>query len=83
MGGGASGASGGLLHPYSPKAKVLWRGGECWKECLKLLTVAEGAVQAKGLSLDASSFNFDEPIVLRRGILRPATTEKNAEILKE
>lgn len=83
MGGGASGASGGLLHPYSPKAKVLWRGGECWKECLKLLRVAEGAVQAKGLSLDASSFNFDEPIVLRRGILRPATTEKNAEILKE
>ncbi|XP_020259130.1 uncharacterized protein LOC109835575 [Asparagus officinalis] len=25
IGGGASGASGGLLHPYSPKAKVLWR----------------------------------------------------------
>lgn len=83
--GGASGASGGLLHPYSPKAKVLWRGAECWKECLKLLTVAESAVQARVSENIAhvSSCDSDGPIVLRRGILKPATAEKNVEILKE
>lgn len=85
IGGGASGASGGLLHPYSPKAKVLWRGAECWKECLELLTVAENAAQTKipeNIAHD-SSCGSEGPIVLRRGILRPATSEKNVEILKE
>ncbi|XP_062113540.1 uncharacterized protein LOC133824613 [Humulus lupulus] len=43
IGGGAFGISGGLLHPYSPKAKLLWRGAECWNECLKLLGIAEAA----------------------------------------
>lgn len=47
IGGGASGVSGGLLHPYSPKAKLLWQGEECWKECLKLLSVAEAAAGYK------------------------------------
>uniref|UniRef100_A0A0E0L8L3 FAD dependent oxidoreductase domain-containing protein n=1 Tax=Oryza punctata TaxID=4537 RepID=A0A0E0L8L3_ORYPU len=36
IGGGASGVSGGLLHPYSPKVKLLWRGAEFWKECVDL-----------------------------------------------
>ncbi|XP_078443882.1 FAD-dependent oxidoreductase family protein [Wolffia australiana] len=71
IGGGASGVAGGLIHPYSPKGKLLWRGPEFWKECLKLLSVAEKE-------------NSDEDqIVWRRGIIRPATTPKNAEILKE
>ena len=43
IGGGASGVSGGLLHPYSPKAKLLWRAAECWDEALRLLSVAEAA----------------------------------------
>ncbi|XP_073010077.1 uncharacterized protein [Typha latifolia] len=85
VGGGASGASGGLLHPYSPKAKLLWRGAECWKECLQLLTIAEQVTEATGPSriIEDSTFNFDKTIVWRRGILRPATSEKNAEILME
>ena len=57
IGGGASGVSGGLLHPYSPKAKLLWRAAECWDEALRLLNVAEAAVP------DAA------PIVRRRLVL--------------
>ncbi|KAF6147410.1 hypothetical protein GIB67_016767 [Kingdonia uniflora] len=71
IGGGASGVSGGLIHPYSPKGKLLWRGGECWQECLKLLDIAEKATSQ------------DELLVWRRGIFRPATTMKNVDILKE
>ncbi|KAF8389176.1 hypothetical protein HHK36_025869 [Tetracentron sinense] len=85
IGGGASGVSGGLLHPYSPKAKLLWRGTECWKECLKLLSIAEGTVgsmEADRVARDLDQ-DFDELIVWRRGILRPATTLKNVDILNE
>ncbi|XP_075675203.1 uncharacterized protein LOC142643147 isoform X3 [Castanea sativa] len=56
IGGGASGVSGGLLHPYSPKGKLLWRGAECWNECLKLLSIAEAAAPQ----------NFNGSIVRRR-----------------
>ncbi|KAL6221582.1 hypothetical protein ACLB2K_004978 [Fragaria x ananassa] len=71
IGGGASGVSGGLLHPYSPKAKLLWRAAECWDEALRLLNVAEAAVP------DAA------PIVRRRGILRPALSMKNMMVVKD
>lgn len=47
IGGGASGVSGGLLHPYSPKVKLLWEGAQCWKESMKLLRVAEEASVSK------------------------------------
>lgn len=57
IGGGASGVSGGLLHPYSPKAKLLWRAAECWDEALRLLTVAEAALPPN---------SDDAPIVRRR-----------------
>ncbi|XP_050214334.1 uncharacterized protein LOC126665552 isoform X3 [Mercurialis annua] len=83
IGGGASGVSGGLLHPYSPKAKLLWRGAECWNECLKLLSIAEKAA----LPIDSisefgdSCHGFNNFIVRRRGILRPATSMKNLNVL--
>ncbi|XP_062010546.1 uncharacterized protein LOC133726922 isoform X1 [Rosa rugosa] len=74
IGGGASGVSGGLLHPYSPKAKLLWRAAECWDEALRLLTVAEAALPPN---------SDDAPIVRRRGILRPALSMKNMMVLKD
>ncbi|KAK8918837.1 hypothetical protein KSP39_PZI021871 [Platanthera zijinensis] len=85
LGGGASGVSGGLLHPYSPKAKILWRGSESWKECLKLLATAERAVERRDSARRSHNqpCSFDGPIILKRGILRPATTEAKVEILKE
>ncbi|XP_042507374.1 uncharacterized protein LOC122083581 isoform X2 [Macadamia integrifolia] len=83
IGGGASGVAGGLVHPYSPKAKLLWKGAECWKECLKLLNISEASVssrESKNLSRDNC---HDELLVWRRGILRPATTLRNVDILNE
>ncbi|XP_031742853.1 uncharacterized protein LOC101203097 isoform X2 [Cucumis sativus] len=84
IGGGASGVAGGLLHPYSPKVKLLWKGAECWAECLKLLSVAESALHPKELDSEMDECqNMNELIVLRRGILRPAISSKNLVVLKE
>ncbi|CAM8911391.1 unnamed protein product [Rhodiola kirilowii] len=82
LGGGASGVSGGLIHPYSPKAaKLLWKGKECWTECLELLRVAE---EASALDeLKNKSENTDGFRVRRRGILRPALSMKNLDVLSE
>lgn len=78
LGGGASGVAGGLIHPYSPKAKLLWKGEECWTECLQLLRVAEEAA-----ALDELNNKSDGFIVRRRGILRPAVSMKNFDVLRE
>lgn len=96
--GGASGVSGGLLHPYSPKGnsaflflhyslqifpelisdgliiksllpvKPLWRGVECWKESLKLLSIAEAAVESKDANTGSQQLaqSFNRFIVRRR-----------------
>ena len=61
IGGGASGVSGGLLHPYSPKAKLLWRAADCWSESLNLLSAAEAAVASAAQNSDRPM-----PIVRRR-----------------
>ncbi|XP_042473494.1 uncharacterized protein LOC122055882 [Zingiber officinale] len=84
IGGGASGASGGLLHPYSPKAKLLWKGAECWSECLDLLVTASRVAEARS-SDEVFQYSFtdiSEKFVWQRGIVRPAS-EKNADILRE
>lgn len=84
VGGGASGVAGGLLHPYSPKVKLLWRAAECWKESLNLLNVAEDAylkLACKGV-LETPQ-KCETQIVRRKGILRPAVSLKNMEIMTE
>ncbi|XP_031257974.1 uncharacterized protein LOC116115999 [Pistacia vera] len=85
IGGGASGVSGGLLHPYSPKAKLLWRGAECWKESLKLLSIAEAAICSgeSNSEMVESGPNLGEFVVRRRGILRPATNTKTLTTLND
>ncbi|KAK1549784.1 hypothetical protein Q3G72_007787 [Acer saccharum] len=85
IGGGASGVSGGLLHPYSPKVKLLWRGAECWKECLNLVNIAEAALgsEKSNLEVGESGQTFSEFVVRRRGILRPATNMKTLNLLND
>lgn len=68
IGGGASGVSGGLLHPYNPKGKLLWKGNEGWHAALNLLAAAEAA---------ALPTRDSNPIAWRRGILRPLVAEKH------
>ncbi|KAL8497786.1 hypothetical protein ACS0TY_021208 [Phlomoides rotata] len=84
IGGGASGIAGGLLHPYSPKVKLLWRGAECWQESLNLLNIAEGAIFK--LINEGKYENpkiGESPIVRRRGILRPVVNLKNVNTMTE
>ncbi|KAG4949804.1 hypothetical protein JHK84_043234 [Glycine max] len=77
IGGGASGVSGGLLHPYSPKVKLLWEGAQCWKESMKLLRVAEEASVSKDCRTGESAEDMKAFVAHKRGILRPATDMKN------
>ncbi|CAL9222686.1 unnamed protein product [Arabidopsis halleri] len=85
IGGGASGVSGGLLHPYSPKGKLLWHGAECWRECLELLNVAETAASSSYPATENgdSSESFRNFMVRRRGILRPATNAKTLDLMSD
>ncbi|KAG8367542.1 hypothetical protein BUALT_Bualt16G0082700 [Buddleja alternifolia] len=84
IGGGASGVAGGLLHPYSPKVKLLWRGAECWKESLNLLNIAEGTLlELVNKGKHETVENGESPIVRRRGILRPAVNLKNMRMMTQ
>ncbi|VVB02275.1 unnamed protein product [Arabis nemorensis] len=86
IGGGASGVSGGLLHPYSPKGKLLWHGAECWRECLELLNVAETAASSTYPSVAEKgdcNDSFGNFMVRRRGILRPATNAKTLGLMSD
>ncbi|XP_031482329.1 uncharacterized protein LOC116252304 [Nymphaea colorata] len=87
IGGGASGVAGGLVHPYSPKVKPLWRGAECWEEAMKLLRVAEIAAESRTSSwtndISYETIDFNGPIFWRRGIIRPATKIKSLDIMTE
>eukprot|EP00250_Pteridium_aquilinum_P003047 c13377_g1_i1 orf=260-1687(-) len=76
IGAGASGVSGGLLHPYTPKGKLVWTGVEGWTAALELLSVADAAADnglwdATGTQLQA------KPIAWKRGILRPPASQKH------
>lgn len=41
--GGASGVAAGLLHPYTPRGKIIWRGVEGVAATLRLVEAAEAA----------------------------------------
>ncbi|CAM6103033.1 unnamed protein product [Calypogeia fissa] len=80
VGGGASGASGGLLHPYNSKGKLLWKGADGWTAALRLLAVAEATriSSTTGISSLGGRLGAAEPLAWRRGILRLARQEKHA-----
>lgn len=70
IGGGASGVAGGLIHPYSPKVKPLWRGEQCWRECLHLLSVAEAAASAASVqSTDDGRGQRTHDYIVRRSVI--------------
>ena len=43
IGEGASGAAAGLLHPFTPRGKLLWGGLEGYRATLHLINVADTA----------------------------------------
>eukprot|EP00249_Psilotum_nudum_P002689 c15815_g1_i2 orf=626-1438(-) len=83
IGAGASGVSGGLLHPYSPKGKLVWKGLEGWNAALELLAVAEATDDR--ISRDAMTDSHIRhgtsraPIAWKSGIVRPATSPKHTD----
>eukprot|EP00873_Tetraselmis_striata_P043043 jgi/Tetstr1/463307/TSEL_008231.t1 len=67
LGAGGSGAAAGLLHPYTSRGKLLWKGAEGVEAALELVAAAE---------------QHAEPgtpgFVWRSGLLRPAKSSKQA-----
>ena len=68
IGAGGSGVAAGLLHPYTPRGKVLWQGREAFQDALHLIEAAESANGTE-----------DSPFVWRHGLLRPARQLKQAQ----
>ncbi|OWM72839.1 uncharacterized protein LOC116196562 isoform X2 [Punica granatum] len=58
------------------------KGASCWRECLKLLSIAEAAVGSRESTLGTHECSR-EKIIHRRGILRPAVDAKNLDILSK
>ena len=87
--GGASGVAAGLLHPYTPRGKIIWRGVEGVAATLALVAAAEDAERrldsgAAVLDDDDGAGPHDrrgESIAWRRGTVRPAKNLKQARDL--
>ncbi|MCH9609947.1 MAG: tRNA 5-methylaminomethyl-2-thiouridine biosynthesis bifunctional protein MnmC [Chlamydiales bacterium] len=70
IGQGPSGISLGLLHPYmGRKAMRSWRADSCLEHAHNLITVASKAI--------------NEPIVLSKGVVRPASSEEQCSLFEE
>jgi hypothetical protein len=54
MGKGGSGAAAGLLHPYNPKGKLVWRGHSGFQCTLRLAMIADAALATKQPSAEGA-----------------------------
>ena len=93
--GGASGVAAGLLHPYTPRGKIIWRGVEGVAATLELVRAAENAERvmeatATTTERDGDAFTHMRPtvsprrgcaIARRAGVCRPARSPKQARDL--
>jgi len=58
--GGASGVAAGLLHPYTPRGKIIWRGTEGVAATLELVEAAENAERAMEATAMEAAAERDE-----------------------
>ena len=90
--GGASGVAAGLLHPYTPRGKIIWRGTEGVAATLELVEAAENAerVMEAAARLERGGDDVSRPtvsprrgraIARRAGVCRPARSLKQARDL--
>ena len=91
--GGASGVAAGLLHPYTPRGKIIWKGVDGVAATLSLVAAAEDA--ERRLDSGAATLEDDEAttttstaerrrgeaIAWRKGTVRPARNLKQARDL--
>lgn len=92
LGGGASRAAAGLLHPYNPKGKLVWKGREGFACTLRLAAAAESALAAQRTASGPSESDDacaaqphasapeaeHDPVVYRSGILRIGANAKQS-----
>ncbi|KAK9833582.1 hypothetical protein WJX81_008540 [Elliptochloris bilobata] len=84
--GGASRAAAGLLHPFTPRGRLLWRGDEAVADALELVAAAEAAAAraAACAACDTDKTERDPDIgledrfVWRQPLMRPARNEQQA-----
>ncbi len=69
---GASRASAGLLHPLSPRGKLLWMGEEGYNSSISLLKVAQGALRSKGRH---------DQVIGCNSVIRPILDSRQSEAL--
>lgn len=90
--GGASGVAAGLLHPYTPRGKVIWRGREGVAAAKRLISLAVKAEDALDVVLNARCDDADggwrdsvgrntgerrnDAVARAPGIVRPARSAK-------
>jgi glycine/D-amino acid oxidase-like deaminating enzyme len=79
LGAGGSGAAAGLLHPYTPRGKLLWQGLPAFKASLDLVNAAEEAFTNVLDSELGEKSKKRRQFVWRHGLLRPARTAKQAK----
>ena len=61
--GGASGVAAGLLHPYTPRGKTVWRGDEGVREAKRMIDAAQRAADVAR----RVGFAVDHPQQVERG----------------
>ncbi|GJQ11829.1 hypothetical protein GpartN1_g3620.t1 [Galdieria partita] len=67
--GGASRVAAGLLHPFSPNSKLLWKGQEAFSSATQLIRLVENELSSK--------------LVQNNGIIRLALTQKQHRRLQQ
>ncbi|KAL4528602.1 hypothetical protein Ndes2437A_g03161 [Nannochloris sp. 'desiccata'] len=78
LGAGGSGAAAGLLHPYTPRGKLLWQGLPAFQASLDLVNAAEEAHNVLNNKFENKTRKRKQ-FVWRHGLLRPARTAKQAK----
>ncbi|CAM9206387.1 unnamed protein product, partial [Chrysoparadoxa australica] len=66
--GGASAVAAGILHPLTPRLKLIWKGEEGFRDALALIDAAE---------------QYDPLVVSCRRVVRPITTPKQRQLFTE
>lgn len=77
LGAGGTGAAAGLIHPFAPTGKPMWRGEEAFAEAEALVAVAEGHQERESEREGRESFS--SPFLSSRSrMLRPAEDARQA-----
>eukprot|EP00953_Heterococcus_sp_UTEX-ZZ885_P041404 21122-Heterococcus_DN1.PRE.7 len=72
--GGASAVAAGMLHPLTPRGKLIWKGAEGLAAANQLIEAASAALRATG------QLQQGESVITCKQIVRPIMDQKNADM---